>query len=43
MFVVLYAVLGVVDFLLMRHFARKQLAPADAETEQETPALTFTY
>jgi cytochrome d ubiquinol oxidase subunit I len=42
-FVVLYVVLGVVDFLLMRHFARKQLAPADAETEEETPALHFTY
>jgi hypothetical protein len=28
---------------LMTHFARKELAPADAETEEETPALTFTY
>ncbi|MFL6185342.1 MAG: cytochrome ubiquinol oxidase subunit I [Actinomycetes bacterium] len=42
-FVVLYAGLGVVDFLLMRHFARKELAPAAAETEEETPALHFTY
>ena len=43
MFVVLYAVLGVVAFLLMRHFARKELAPVTAETEEETPALQFTY
>jgi cytochrome bd-type quinol oxidase subunit 1 len=42
-FVVLYAVLGVVDFLLMRHFARKELAPVTAETEEETPAMQFTY
>jgi cytochrome d ubiquinol oxidase subunit I len=42
-FVVVYVVLGVVDFLLMRHFARRQLAPADAETEEATPALHFTY
>jgi cytochrome bd ubiquinol oxidase subunit I len=42
-FVLLYAVLGVVDFLLMRHFARKELAPVTAETEEETPALHFTY
>jgi cytochrome bd ubiquinol oxidase subunit I len=42
-FVVVYVVLGVVDFLLMRHFARKELAPVTAETEEETPALHFTY
>jgi cytochrome d ubiquinol oxidase subunit I len=42
-FVLLYAVLGVVDFLLMRYFARKELAPVTAETEEETPALHFTY
>jgi cytochrome bd ubiquinol oxidase subunit I len=42
-FVLLYAVLGVVDFLLMRHFARKELTPADAAAEEETPALHFTY
>jgi cytochrome d ubiquinol oxidase subunit I len=42
-FVVIYVVLGVVDFLLMRHFARKELAPVTAETEEETPALHFTY
>ena len=42
MFVLLYAVLGVVDFLLMRHFARKA-GPRHAETEEETPALHFTY
>jgi cytochrome d ubiquinol oxidase subunit I len=42
-FVVLYVVLGVVDFRLMRHFARKELAPVTAETEEATPALHFTY
>ena len=42
-FVLLYAVLGVVDFLLMTHYARKELAPVTAETEEETPALHFTY
>jgi cytochrome bd-type quinol oxidase subunit 1 len=42
-FVLVYAVLGVVDFLLMRHFARKELAPVTVETEEETPALHFTY
>jgi cytochrome bd ubiquinol oxidase subunit I len=42
-FILLYAVLGVVDFLLMLHFARKELAPIDAETQEETPALHFTY
>ena len=42
-FVLLYAILGVVDFLLMTHFARKELAPVAAETEEETPALHFTY
>jgi cytochrome bd ubiquinol oxidase subunit I len=43
LFVLLYAALGVVDFLLMRHFARKELIPADAAAEEETPALHFTY
>jgi cytochrome d ubiquinol oxidase subunit I len=44
-FVLLYAALGVVDVLLMTHFARKELdpdpdpAPADAAP----PALHFTY
>ena len=42
-FVVVYAILGVVDFRLMRHFARKELAPVTAATEEETPALHFTY
>ena len=43
MFVLLYAILGVVDFMLMTHYARKELAPEAAETEEETPALHFTY
>jgi len=42
-FVLLYAVLGVIDVLLMGHFARRELAPADAAAEEEQPALHFTY
>jgi cytochrome d ubiquinol oxidase subunit I len=42
-FVVLYAVLGVVDVLLMAHFARRELAPTEAGVEEEQPALHFTY
>jgi cytochrome d ubiquinol oxidase subunit I len=42
-FVLLYAVLGVVDVLLMGHFARRELAPEAATVEEETPVLTFTY
>jgi cytochrome bd ubiquinol oxidase subunit I len=42
-FVLVYAVLGVVDALLMAHFARRELAPEPAATEEETPALHFTY
>jgi cytochrome d ubiquinol oxidase subunit I len=42
-FVLLYAILGVVDVLLMAHFARRELAPTPATTEEETPVLTFTY
>ncbi len=41
-FVLLYAVLGVVDVLLMAHVARRELAPATAD-EEETPVLHFTY
>jgi cytochrome bd ubiquinol oxidase subunit I len=54
-FVLLYAALGVVDVLLMTHFARKELdpdpdpapadaAPADAApADAAPPALHFTY
>jgi cytochrome d ubiquinol oxidase subunit I len=42
-FVVVYAVLGVVDVLLMTHFARRELEPALAAAEEETPVLHFTY
>jgi cytochrome bd ubiquinol oxidase subunit I len=43
-FVLLYAVLGVVDLLLMAHYARRELAPADAAAaEGETPVHHFTY
>jgi cytochrome d ubiquinol oxidase subunit I len=41
-FVLVYAVLGVVDVLLMAHFARRELA-APAAAEEETPVLHFTY
>jgi len=42
-FVLVYAVLGVVDGLLMAHFARRELAPRPAAAEEETPVLHFTY
>jgi cytochrome bd-type quinol oxidase subunit 1 len=42
-FVLRYATLGVVDVLLMTHFARKELAPDPAATEEATPALHFAY
>ena len=42
-FVLVYAVLGVVDVLLMAHFARRELAPTPAAAEEETPVLHFTY
>jgi len=44
-FVLLYATLGVVDFLLMTHFARKELAPEPdpAPADDAPPALHFTY
>jgi cytochrome d ubiquinol oxidase subunit I len=42
-FVLLYAVLGVVDVLLMAHFARRELTPTPAAAEEEQPALHFTY
>jgi cytochrome d ubiquinol oxidase subunit I len=40
-FVLLYAVLGVADALLMFHFGRRELAPEPAE--EAAPELTFTY
>ena len=42
-FVLLYAVLGVVDVLLMAHVARRELGAAPAAPEEETPVLHFTY
>jgi cytochrome bd-type quinol oxidase subunit 1 len=43
-FVLLYAILGVVDLLLMAHYARRELAPADpAAAEEEPPVHHFTY
>ena len=42
-FVLVYAILGVVDVLLMAHFARRELAPTPAAAEEETPVLHFTY
>jgi len=42
-FVLLYVILGVVDVLLMAHYARRELAPTDAAVEEEQPALHFTY
>jgi cytochrome d ubiquinol oxidase subunit I len=42
-FVLLYAALGVVDVLLMAHFARRELAPTDVAAQEEQPALHFTY
>ena len=40
-FVLVYAVLGVADALLMFHFGRRELAPEPAE--EAAPELTFTY
>jgi cytochrome bd ubiquinol oxidase subunit I len=42
-FVLVYAVLGVVDVLLMAHFARRELTPDPAAAEEEAPVLHFTY
>ena len=42
-FVLVYAVLGVVDALLMAHFARRELEPTPAAAEEEAPVLHFTY
>jgi cytochrome bd-type quinol oxidase subunit 1 len=41
-FFILYAALGVVDFILMRKYARKELAsPAPEETPMPAPAMTY--
>jgi cytochrome d ubiquinol oxidase subunit I len=42
-FVLVYAVLGVVDALLMAHFARRELAAEPVAAEEEAPVLHFTY
>ena len=41
-FVLIYVALGVVDLLLMAHYARRELAP-DPAAGEESPVLTFTY
>jgi cytochrome bd-type quinol oxidase subunit 1 len=41
-FVLLYAALGVIDVMLMIHFARKELESVP-ESSEEAPALHFTY
>jgi cytochrome d ubiquinol oxidase subunit I len=42
-FVLVYLALGVVNLLLMAHFARRELQATPAAAEEETPALHFTY
>ena len=42
-FVLLYAVLGVVDFLLMLKYSREQLPPARAQTEADAPVPAVQY
>ncbi|HYN18967.1 MAG TPA: cytochrome ubiquinol oxidase subunit I, partial [Actinomycetes bacterium] len=42
-FVVVYAALGVVDVMLMTHYARRELASDPAAADEETPVLHFTY
>ena len=42
-FVLLYAVLGVVDFLLMLQYSREQLPPAPAQTEADAPVPAVQY
>ncbi len=40
-FLLLYGALAVVDFVLMTHFARKELAPAEGRDEDEVPEITY--
>lgn len=42
-FFLLYAVLAVVDVVLMLRYARREMAPARAPDEQEAPAPAMTY
>ncbi len=42
-FVLLYAVLGVVDFLLMLKYSREQLPPARAQTDADAPVPAVQY
>jgi cytochrome bd-type quinol oxidase subunit 1 len=42
-FVLLYGVLGVVDFLLMLKYSREQLPPAPAQTEADAPVPAVQY
>jgi cytochrome bd ubiquinol oxidase subunit I len=42
-FVLLYVVLGVVDFLLMLKYAREQLPPAPSQTEADAPVPAVQY
>jgi cytochrome d ubiquinol oxidase subunit I len=47
-FVLLYAVMGIVDWWLMARYARRELAPDEAEpapeeAEQDSAALEFVY
>jgi cytochrome d ubiquinol oxidase subunit I len=41
-FLILYGVLAVVDFILMRKYARKELAtPVDEDASAPIPAMTY--
>jgi cytochrome bd ubiquinol oxidase subunit I len=42
-FVLLYAVLGTVDFLLMLKYAREQLPPPSSQTEADVPVPAVQY
>jgi cytochrome d ubiquinol oxidase subunit I len=42
-FIVLYGTLGTVDFLLMLRYSRKQLPPAPAEADADTPVPAVLY
>jgi cytochrome bd ubiquinol oxidase subunit I len=42
-FVLLYAVLGVVDFLLMLKYSREQLPPSRSQTEADAPVPAVQY
>lgn len=42
-FILLYGTLGIVDFLLMLRYSRKQLPPAPAEAGADTPVPAVLY